>query len=1130
MEPKILNYFLRINNLSNFIIKDIPILHPKTNQYKAFWKEQYKRIIEGFWSIDDENITIDVSKLEPFNSKELLNNQKWRYMSPYLYFYAQFAKIKHRQKGQSATAAKKLIRPYVRDVEWELSYDLMECNGFSGFELDDEYTCYRKVLDEDFDIEDFKDNIAIDMDGNVVEDIYYNVISRKTSQVKKYIPAKEYIRQIHTKNLGRPLFNNGALGLMLLGTRSLGKSYFMGGLIAHEIIIDGQKVFTFPPKKNISELFVGSGIASKSYDLMLKARDIMNNLPGTWAKGTKEAVPAPFYKSMSGSIHPNNKWIHSYKKKIAGEWRDVGSKSSVTHIPFTTENPEAAAGGRYRYVVCEEVGLTANILAVHACFAKNTKIRMFDGSLKNVQDIKNNDLVLGFDGTKRTVINVFDGIDQMYNIEQKSGITYKVNSKHKLYFEKFNNSKDDGIKTLTAEEYYTSSYNNAKRNVSYGLKSGILNFEKKDLKLHPYFMGLYLGDGIVKSCGVCYNPKTDISTEKWLIEYYKSVGLNYNVRDIISVNLCVPVGLTHKKNNNSIRIALHYYDTYYKKFLHPDFIFTSQEDRLELLAGLIDTDGTLQKGKDNNLAYVFYQSGRPDMVDKIEFIARSLGFRVTTCEHIDKRKAHYKIRQQVTITGDIYKIPCKLERKKVIEKNTSYKRSPIRSSLKVIKSDISEYYGFTLLEDDKFLLSDNTIAYNSNEATLEQDGELFGSPIYLGTGGNIQKIVESEKLFKNPADYKMLSFEDIWKGGKPIGRFIPAIYKDNDLKDKNGNTDIPKAYARYIARRKEKEANNNPRALYMEKMNFPLEPEEMFLSAKGGFFPTMELQRVHGELVADDKRLSTFTNVEFDLMNGLPIARATNKMVITDFPYSNTRGTDAAIEIYEHPINEKGKDQPPYLRYIAGTDPVDDDDVNEDSSLQSTFILDTWTDKIVAEYTSRPTLTDRYYEQLRRLLMYYNAKTNYEADKKGLYAHFKNKNSLYLLLETPKILTEQHILKNVSSVGNKAYGTKATDAVNEFADKRALAWLETSNKTEPEKRNMDLIPSRCLLLELIKYTKDLNVDRVRAFGLLMIYKEDIYKILEQDMSDVASTQASVYNDPMWQKAIQNYKHKRSSIE
>jgi hypothetical protein len=183
----------------------------------------------------------------------------------------------------------------------------------------------------------------------------------------------------------------------------------------------------------------------------------------------------------------------------------------------------------------------------------------------------------------------------------------------------------------------------------------------------------------------------------------------------------------------------------------------------------------------------------------------------------------------------------------------------------------------------------------------------------------------------------------------------------------------------------------------------------------------------------------------------------------------------------------------------------------------------------VAEYTSRPTLTDRYYEQLRRLLMYYNAKTNYEADKKGLHSHFKNKNSLYLLLETPKILTEQHILKNVSSVGNKAYGTKATDAVNEFADKRTLAWLEANNKTEPEKRNMDLIPSRCLLLELTKYTKDLNVDRVRAFGLLMIYKEDIYKILEQDMSDVASTQASVYNDPMWQKAIQNYKHKRGSI-
>jgi hypothetical protein len=777
MHDKIENYVLRINNSSNFIIKEIPIINPKHFYYKIFWKEQLKRIIEGFWSLDDASVNVDVSNInsiEPF----LEHKGSWRYMPPALYFYIQFGTIKNKKKSDSGTSAKKLNRPLLRDIDWEIFYDVLIINGFSGFENDDEYTCYEELINPEFDIDFFKNNTCIDEEGELIKHIYTNVINSK-GEVKKYINPQEYVRKLHNVPLGAPVYNNPAKNYMILATRSLGKSYSIAGILCHEIIIDGRKNYTPGEQLPVTELFVGSGDARKSKDLMMKVRDIMNNLPGAWAKGSKQEVPAPFYKHMKGSIEPGGKWIHSYKKKIAGEWREVGSKSNITHIPFTTENPEAAAGGRYRYIVIEEAGLTPNTLAIHG----------------------------------------------------------------------------------------------------------------------------------------------------------------------------------------------------------------------------------------------------------------------------------------------------------------------------------------------------------SNDAATSQDGKLFGSSIYIGTGGSVEKIIETETMFRKPEQYKMLSFDDIWKGSGKIARFIPAIYIDSDLKDKNGNTDIKRAYDRYNNRRKTRESESNPRALYMEKMNYPLEPDEMFLSGKGGFFPTNELRRRRVDLTSDEVLLNSFMRVEFGLNAGEPYMISSDKIVITDYPYTNSRGTDTAIEIYTLPIrDDEGKI--PFFRYIAGLDPVDDDDVNNDSSLQSIFILDSWTDEIVAEYTGRPLLAETYYEQVRRLLLFYNATVNYESNKKGIYGHFSRNNSLFLFTTTPESLIEKNLLKTQSNVGNKKYGTPANEAVNDEARKRILAWLLANNKKYTIMKNYELIKSRGLLLELEKWDKDINADRVSAMGMLMLYRDELVRMNTNDDLSDAIKNSNPYTDDFWKKSLLRAKRKR----
>ncbi|MGL6106119.1 hypothetical protein, partial [Romboutsia sp.] len=353
-------------------------------------------------------------------------------------------------------------------------------------------------------------------------------------------------------------------------------------------------------------------------------------------------------------------------------------------------------------------------------------------------------------------------------------------------------------------------------------------------------------------------------------------------------------------------------------------------------------------------------------------------------------------------------------------------------------------------------------------------------------------------------------------------------YKDLDLKDRNGNTDIKRAYERYYTKRKEVESASNPRALYIEKMNYPLEPDEMFLALRGGFFPTNELRRVRIDLTANEVLLNSFMRVEFGLNAGIPYMIDSQKPVITEYPFNNNKDTDTAIEIYALPIkDESGKI--PHFRYIAGNDPVDDDDKNAESSLQSGFILDTWSDEIVAEYTGRPLLAENYYEQLRRLLLFYNATLNYENNKKGLYGHFSRTNSLYLLATTPETLIEKNILKPQSNVGNKKYGTPANEAINEEALRRSLAWLLTDNKKYAQLKNYELIKSRALLLELEKWIKGKNADRVSALGLLMLYRDEIIKMGTNDDLANAISESNPYTDQFWKKGLLRAQQRRRGM-
>jgi hypothetical protein len=168
------------------------------------------------------------------------------------------------------------------------------------------------------------------------------------------------------------------------------------------------------------------------------------------------------------------------------------------------------------------------------------------------------------------------------------------------------------------------------------------------------------------------------------------------------------------------------------------------------------------------------------------------------------------------------------------------------------------------------------------------------------------------------------------------------------------------------------------------------------------------------------------------------------------------------------------------------------------------------TERIVAEYTGRPTATE-FYENCRKLLLYYNAIANYENALKGLYVHFENKNSLHLLCEQPKVVSD--IEQNNTTAVSRRKGTPANERINSFGRTLIAEWLNKPINPESETKMLFKIRSKPLIEELIGWNIDGNFDRVSAMGMLMILKQDRAKI----EAELESSTKTLSNDPYWSK-------------
>lgn len=419
---------------------------------------------------------------------------------------------------------------------------------------------------------------------------------------------------------------------------------------------------------------------------------------------------------------------------------------------------------------------------------------------------------------------------------------------------------------------------------------------------------------------------------------------------------------------------------------------------------------------------------------------------------------------------------------------------------------------------NKYLLSGWMIALQS----MAEGRFTFGLMLAGGTGGSSKTDMMSiETLFKKPKGYRVHAVTNKWEPGHEselTGYFWPAHFGRKGHMDKDGNSCLESAAEEILKNRKLTAEEGDPTSLIQLTAEEPLTPSEAMLRVNYSIFNLNMVREVIAQLESNSSiNNSAFIGRLTITTNGEVIWKPDDTVrPIMNYPITPADDFNGGTVIWEHPIRNSDNEIP-YGLYIAATDPYDDDktDPTKRDSLGSTFVMNVLTGRIVAEYTARPRFADDYYEQVRRLLKYYNAVCNYEQNKKGMYQYFNTMSATHMLCDNPQILRDMDMVK-VEMSGNRLKGTYVNDEINKYGRELIKKWSESPAYGEDPNtgiKNIHKIKSLPLLYEMLYWEPDRNADRISALGLLMILKLERFKIVV-DMEKKVRTLA---DDPLFTK-------------
>ena len=342
------------------------------------------------------------------------------------------------------------------------------------------------------------------------------------------------------------------------------------------------------------------------------------------------------------------------------------------------------------------------------CIGKGTKVLMFDGTLRNVEDVRVGELLMGDDSTPRRVLSLARGQENMYWVRQNKGDDYRVNESHILSLKRSRNEgphRHGDVLNIEVRDWlkkgpkFRSNYKGYKVPVE---------FAAQEVPVDPYFLGLWLGDGNSDSCQI---TTTDCEIQEYLVAFADESDANLTI-GILNKNpfhTRYKLHRNEKKTASELHLGLGALNVLGDKHIPPAYLINSTESRLRLLAGLIDSDGHLDPVSNG---YEITQKNHR-LARQIKFLADSLGFRTSLKK---KRAAISSIGYEgeayrVRIYGDINRVPVRVARKKALPW-----ASPVdwrMTGIAVEFDKVDDYYGFEIDGNRLFLLQDMTVTHNT---------------------------------------------------------------------------------------------------------------------------------------------------------------------------------------------------------------------------------------------------------------------------------------------------------------------------------------------------------------------------------------------------------------------------------
>lgn len=387
--------------------------------------------------------------------------------------------------------------------------------------------------------------------------------------------------------------------------------------------------------------------------------------------------------------------------------------------------------------------------------------------------------------------------------------------------------------------------------------------------------------------------------------------------------------------------------------------------------------------------------------------------------------------------------------------------------------------------------------------SVEEGDVTFGEIYMQGTSGdNDSDFAAAQELMYNPKGYNIQEIPNIYdkegQGKRYFSYFFPGYLNRKGCYDKDGNSDVVKALLEILMNRYTVKYNSTDlNAITKTISEIPVTPQEAIIRVQGNIFPVTMINERLNEI---DNNPAFYDDIYVGKLvqnnNGEVIFRNTTDIPIRDFPTKDNK-VEGALEIYEMPVKQSdGKVNSE--RYILSLDNYENDTSNT-MSLGSIFVLDLWTDRIVAEYTGRPMFVDDLNEVARLLCFFYNGKLLYENNKKNTFAYFSKMNCLWKLEDTPEYLRQRQMVKNVG-YGNTAKGVSAIPAVKNHGFTLIRDWLlkpvtilsptgPNNEEIEIQVPNLHFVKNRALLKELSLFNPDINVDRIMSLVQLMIFRE-----------------------------------------